>query len=71
MKRIFCLLLLLFLLPLPGARGEAAGEDPVIAQARQSVVHLYGMGTDPETGRRSRWTGTGFAVGIAGEESDI
>lgn len=71
MKRIFCLLLLLFLLPLPGARGEEAGEDPVIAQARQSVVHLYGMGTDPETGRRSRWTGTGFAVGIAGEESDI
>ena len=71
MKRIFCLLLLLFLLPLPGARGEAAGEDPVIAQAQQSVVHLYGMGTDPETGRRSRWTGTGFAVGIAGEESDI
>ena len=71
MKRIFCLLLLLFLLPLPGAQGEAAGEDPVIAQAQQSVVHLYGMGTDPETGRRSRWTGTGFAVGIAGEESDI
>lgn len=71
MKRIFCLLLLLFLLPLPGARGEEAGEDPVIAQARQSVGHLYGMGTDPETGQRSRWTGTGFAVGIAGEESDI
>ena len=71
MKRIFCLLLLLFLLPLPCARGEAAGEDPVVSQARQSVVHLYGMGTDPETGRRSRWTGTGFAVGIAGEESDI
>lgn len=71
MKRIFCLLLLLFLLPLPDARGEEAGEDPVIAQARQSVVHLYGMGTDPETGQRSRWTGTGFAVGIAGEESDI
>lgn len=71
MKRIFCLLLLLFLLPLPGARGEEPGEDPVIAQARQSVVHLYGMGADPETGRRSRWTGTGFAVGIAGEESDI
>ena len=38
MKRIFCLLLLLFLLSLPGARGEAAGEDDAAAEKFLSEV---------------------------------
>lgn len=70
MRRAYCLLLVLvFSLMLPAAQAEAlpAGAE----QARQSVVHLYGLGTDSETGRHTRWTGTGFAVGIAGTDSDI
>ena len=71
MKRKCCLLpavlLCLMLLPLPRVQAETSG----VEQARQSVVHLYGMGTDAETGTSSRWTGTGFAVGISGEDSDI
>lgn len=73
MKRIggplLALLLCLLLLP-PVRAEEALGASPP-EQARRSVVHLYGMGADPETGRRSRWTGTGFAVGIAGEDTDV
>ncbi|MGM9604552.1 MAG: serine protease, partial [Faecousia sp.] len=71
MRRTCCLLLaLLFCLALlPAARAEAA--EDMLEQARQSVVHLYGIGTDRETGQRSRWTGTGFAVGIAGEDTDV
>ena len=73
MKRILCLLLALglCLLAAPSVRAETAQIPQAVEQARQSLVHLYGIGTDSETGRRSRWTGTGFAVGIAGEDSDI
>lgn len=73
MKRILCLLLTLglCLLAAPSVRAETAQIPQAVEQARQSLVHLYGIGTDSETGRRSRWTGTGFAVGIAGEDSDI
>ncbi len=67
-KIISILLMLLLLCPAGFAQEEipAAVED-----ARRSVVHLYGIGTDENTGQRIRWTGTGFAVGIAGEDSDI
>ena len=71
MRRIVCLLLALLLSLAPAAYGAEESVPPAVEQARQSLVHLYGLGTDPETGRRSRWTGTGFAVGIAGEDSDI
>ncbi len=73
MRRICCLLLVLLcsLALLPAARSEEAPVPPALEQARGSVVHLYGIGTDSETGQRSRWTGTGFAVGIAGEDTDI
>ena len=66
LKRIGCLLLLLLLCPVAWAR-----EPEAVEQARHSVVQLYGIGTDAQTGKRTRWTGTGFAVGIAGEPSDI
>ena len=68
MKRAW-LLLLMLVFSIPAARAEEA--PAAVEQARQSVVHLYGIGTDQETGKRTRWTGTGFAVGIAGEDTDI
>lgn len=73
MKRITYLLLglLLVLWTLPGCLAEEAQFPEPVEQVRQSLVHLYGMGTDLETGQRSRWSGTGFAVGVSGEDSDI
>ncbi len=67
------------LLLLTGLLPAAAAEDParnpeeaqMLEQVRQSVVHLYAIGASERTHVRSRWTGTGFAVGIAGTESDI
>lgn len=64
-KIAIILLLLCLLSPAVIAEPEA------VTAARQSVVHLYGMGTDSETGTRLRWTGTGIAVGIAGEETNV
>lgn len=64
-KPILCLLLGLLFWLAPHVRATP------VEQARQSVVQLYGLGIDTQTGLRSRWTGTGFAVGIAGEDSDI
>lgn len=72
-KKRFLWAVLLFSLVLGCASAEPVpdGEGQMLEQARQSVVHLYGVGYD-ETGKVStRWTGTGFAVGIAGEPSDI
>ena len=73
MKRITYLLLglLLVLWTLPGCLAEETQLPEPVEQVRQSLVHLYGMGTDLETGQRSRWSGTGFAVGVSGEDSDI
>lgn len=68
-RKIISLFLLLLLLCPVEATGEAIPQP--VEDARESVVHLYGIGTDEETGQRIRWTGTGFAVGIAGEDSDI
>lgn len=68
-KRIISLLLLGLLLTLfPIA---AAAEPEAVEAARFSVAQVYGMGLDQDTGQRIRWTGTGFAVGTAGEESDV
>lgn len=73
MKRIICLLLVLglFLPASPGCQGEQAQIPEAVEQVRRSLVHLYGLGTDLETGQRSRWSGTGFAVGVHGEDSDV
>ena len=73
MKRITFLLLslLLFLRLIPICPAEEAQLPEAVEQVRQSLVHLYGMGTDLETGQRTRWSGTGFAVGTRGEDSDI
>lgn len=64
-KIAIILLLLCLLSP------SVLAEPEAVTAARQSVVHLYGMGTDSEAGTRLRWTGTGIAVGIAGEETDV
>lgn len=66
-KRICLLLLVLLMLPVPAAWGE----PEAVTAARSSVAQVYGMGLDADTGQRIRWTGTAFAVGTAGEESEI
>ena len=73
MKRITGLLLalLLVLWSISGCPAEEAQLPEPVEHVRQSLVHLYGMGTDLETGQRTRWSGTGFAVGISGEDSDV
>lgn len=67
--------LLLFIGLLPAAAAENAVQNPeeaqMLEQVRRSVVHLYAIGTSERAHLRSRWTGSGFAVGIAGTESDI
>ncbi|MGN1027731.1 MAG: trypsin-like peptidase domain-containing protein [Faecousia sp.] len=58
--------LLLAMLPLTAS---AKDFPEVLAQAKKGVVQLYGRGSD---GRYwSSWTGTGFAVGETGQDSDI
>lgn len=64
-KIVIVLLLLCLLSP------AALAEPEAVTAARHSVVHLYGMGTDSETGTHLRWAGTGIAVGIAGEEANV
>lgn len=60
---------------LPAAAAEETAQNPedaqMLEQVRQSVVHLYAIGISERSHLRSRWTGSGFAVGIAGTESDI
>lgn len=65
------LLCVLALLLLAGLGMPALAEPDAIQPLRSSVVHLYAIGYDEEDRMLSRWTGTGFAVGIAGEESDL
>lgn len=58
--------LLLAMLPLTAS---AKDFPEVLAQAKKGVVQLYGRGSN---GRYwSSWTGTGFAVGETGQDSDI
>lgn len=66
MKRLIALLLLLLVL---SPRGYAAPAE--VDSDRRAVAHFYGLGVDRDTGQRLRWTGSGFAVGIAGEDSQI
>lgn len=69
MKQIFrlaALALLLMLLP-----GYALAQPPAVEQAQSSVVQLYAMGYDDDGRLLSRWTGTAFAVGPAGEDSSV
>lgn len=66
LKRALLLFLSVLILVLP-VRADAEA----VQAARSSVVRLYGIGVDKETGQRIRWAGTGFAVGTAGEETDV
>lgn len=63
--------LLLIFGQLPAAAAESPEETQMLERVRQSVVHLYAIGVSERTHLRSRWTGSGFAVGIAGTESDV
>ena len=64
--RLAALALLLMLLP-----GHAFAEPEAVEQAKSSVVQLYAMGYDGDGRLLSRWTGTAFAVGPAGEDSSV
>ena len=64
--RLAALALLLMLLP-----GHALAQPPAVEQAKSSVVQLYAMGYDGDGRLLSRWTGTAFAVGPAGEDYSV
>lgn len=66
MVRKFAAIVMLLVLLCPAALAEPEG----VTTARAGVVHFYGVGTDRDTGQRIRWTGSGIAVGQAGEETD-
>ena len=51
--------------------GHALAQPPAVEQAKSSVVQLYAMGYDGDGRLLSRWTGTAFAVGPAGEDSSV
>lgn len=68
--RKICLALVLvlafFLVP-----AHAQDSPEMLDDLRQSVVHIYAIGYGEDGKAVTRWTGTGFAVGIAGEETDV
>ncbi len=53
------------------AQAEETDFPTVLAQAKQGVVHIYALGYNAADVPESAWTGSGFAVGPAGEDSDI
>ena len=64
---ILCAVLLAGILPV---NGSAASDFPtVLAEAKKGVVQIYCVGKD--TLFVSSWTGTGFAVGESGKDSDV
>lgn len=74
MKRMIAVLVLCLVLPLTvpaSAESAARTTEEMLAEVRQSVVHLYAVGYNDQNLLAARWTGTGFAVGVAGEDSDV
>lgn len=71
MKRIFSLLISLLLLAGCILPVWAEEMPAAVEAARESVVHLYGVGLDDAGIVRFRWTGSGFPVGKAGSDSDV
>ncbi len=64
---ILCAVLLICVFPV---NASAASDFPtVLAEAKKGVVQLYCVGEDALF--ISSWTGTGFAVGEAGKDSDV
>lgn len=75
-KRVIAALVLCLVLPLTvTVCAEGAARTPedarMLEEVRQSVVHLYAVGYNDQNLLTARWTGTGFAVGTAGEDSDV
>lgn len=69
MRRLFSTLCVLILM-LAVSHPASAQQTQRMESIRRSVIHLYALGYDDSGKVLSRWTGTGFAVGIAGEDSD-
>lgn len=63
-------LILMCLLFCVAACAEAASTQ-LPDELRRSVVHIYAIGYGDDGKAVTRWTGTGFAVGVAGEDSDV
>lgn len=60
-----------FLLAALVLAAPVSAEPEAVHAVRESVVRLYGIGVDKDTGQRIRWAGSGFAVGLAGEETNV
>ena len=74
-KRIFALVTVLVLclsvLFVPAHAATAGGASKMLEQAKNSVVALWVLGYDASGRAQSVGTGSGFAVGIAGKDSDV
>lgn len=64
-----CLLLLVLMLGLLPISAAAEKDFPqILADTKKGVIQLYGRGEDAT--HATAWTGTGFAIGKTGEDSD-
>lgn len=68
-RLISCLLVLILAFSLLPVSASAEREfTKVLAETKQGVIQLYGRGENAL--KATAWTGTGFAIGTTGEESD-
>lgn len=72
--RVFALALVLILcvctLAIPAS--AAKNDFPtVLANAKKGVIQIYGLAYDHRNNPTANWTGSGFAIGKAGEDSQI
>lgn len=68
-RLISCLLILVLAIGLLPISASAEKDfTQVLAEAKQGVIQLYGRGENAS--KASAWTGSGFAIGEAGKDSD-
>lgn len=71
LSRLLALVLSVLLLTSLALPVLAADDSKVIAQAKQGVVQIYGLGYDRYGDPEASWVGSGFAVGRSGQDSDV
>lgn len=68
-RLISCLLVLILAVSLLPVSASAEKDfTEVLAETKQGVIQLYGRGENSR--KASAWTGTGFAIGTTGKDSD-